>query len=191
MANNSICSVAGCIKPVYAKGFCGAHYKRNYKHGSPTAGGITPGDQEKFIDQVALTWASQECLTWPFGSGRKRYNTTVYRGTKWDAHRLVCALVNGAPPDGHEAAHSCGNTHCVSPSHLRWKTSAGNEEDKVVHGTSQHGENNHAAKLSEDDVRSIRSAVGKVTQSTLARKYGVTQQTISAIQNRSRWQQVT
>lgn len=33
-----ICSMEDCERPAYAKGLCGMHYKRQLRHGSPTAG---------------------------------------------------------------------------------------------------------------------------------------------------------
>lgn len=42
--NDRICTVADCGKPMRrASGYCEAHYTRMRRHGSPTAGGPTPG----------------------------------------------------------------------------------------------------------------------------------------------------
>lgn len=34
-----MCSISGCTRPVYRKGWCGAHYGRWWRHGDPLAGG--------------------------------------------------------------------------------------------------------------------------------------------------------
>lgn len=39
------------------------------------------------------------------------------------AHRLVCFLFNGAPPEGKkEVSHWCHNKECLNPGHLLWAT---------------------------------------------------------------------
>jgi hypothetical protein len=40
-----ICSVDGCTRSAWARGWCGAHYTRWQKHGSPTAGRTPNGEQ--------------------------------------------------------------------------------------------------------------------------------------------------
>ena len=47
-------------------------------------------------------------------------------------HRFVCWLARG-PPEHHdlEVCHSCSNTSCVRPSHLRWDTHKNNMQEKA------------------------------------------------------------
>jgi hypothetical protein len=90
-----------------------------------------------------------------------------------------------------QAAHSCGNGHlgCVNPHHLRWVTPKENAADRDDHGTTPKGENQGNSKLSESDIRSIRSSVG-VSQTELAQRFGVHQGTISNILLKKTWTHV-
>jgi hypothetical protein len=59
-------------------------------------------------------------------------------------------------------------------------------------GCMPRGEANHAAKLTADAVREIRArfAAGGVTQTALAREYGVDFRSVSQIIRRKRWQHI-
>lgn len=43
---------------------------------------------------------------------------------QYNAARVMCELIHGPAPEGHEASHLCGgdNWLCVSPDHLIWET---------------------------------------------------------------------
>jgi hypothetical protein len=102
----------------------------------------------------------------------------------------MCLLRYGPPPtEGHVAAHSCGNGSggCVHPRHVRWATASENEQDKVVHGTSNRGERCGSAKLTEDDVRTIRGLEGHMTQQGIADRFGVHLMTVNSILRRKNW----
>lgn len=71
--------------------------------------------------------------------------------------------------------------------HLDWKTSKDNHADKLIHGTDNRGEHHNMAKLTEVDVINIREMRGVVLQGEIARRYGVSQQTISAIISGANW----
>jgi len=106
------------------------------------------------------------------------------------ASRYVCELVRGKPPTPkHEAAHSCGKGHdgCIAPGHLSWKTATQNAADKLLHGTDPRGERCGTAKLTEGQVREIRSLKGTATQAELAIRYSVARETISLIHRRINW----
>ncbi|MBB3411272.1 hypothetical protein FHT87_005225 [Rhizobium sp. BK316] len=185
MDESSSCSISGCDKLQYRKGYCQAHYRRLLRHGDPLAGGTFEGDPLRFINEVAMLHTSDECLSWPFSKGRNGYGQIRIDGKTATASRYVCELAHGAPPTPkHEAAHSCGKGHlgCISPGHLDWKTKTENQADRLVHGTLMRGERHGQAKLTENDVRDILALKGNVTQSKMAKRFGVTRQTISYIQ---------
>lgn len=48
------------------------------------------------------------------------------------AHRLLCALYHGPPPQGTEVSHICGNTACLNPHHMRWATHKHNAADATA-----------------------------------------------------------
>ena len=54
---------------------------------------------------------------------------TPQNNCKEYAHRLVCFLFNGPPPDGKgQVSHRCHNKECLNPSHLVWASSQDNHD---------------------------------------------------------------
>jgi|SRR5687768_7530087 len=179
------CSVDICNKPVLTRGYCRSHYRRLLRHGDPLGGAPErDGAPMRFINEVALQHASDECLTWPFGKNGGGYGVVWIDGKHVVASRYVCELANGAPPTpDHEAAHSCGKGKdgCIAPSHLSWKTRTENESDKLIHGTYARGERHSVTKLTEAAVREILDLRGVETQHKLADRFGVSRTAISNI----------
>jgi hypothetical protein len=86
--------------------------------------------------------------------------------------------------------HSCDNPACFLYEHLRIGTIADNNADKSAKGRQRgpRGENHHWAKLTLNDVRSIRLRYSKgETQKALAEEYKVHPSTISYAVRRSSW----
>lgn len=190
MATARLCSIEGCGKPHEGRGYCKGHLWRFHRHGDPIAGGLSPGDRLNFLLEVALPFAGDDCLKWPYSTTPKGYGIVTHKGRKVVASRLLCELVHGAPPSpAHEAAHGCGKGHegCVNPRHLRWATRTENERDRAKHGTDNSGARHPAAKLSAADVREIRRMKGLVPQSHVAAQFGIHQSQVSFIQSRKAW----
>lgn len=76
---------------------------------------------------------------------------------------------------------------CVAKRHLRWKTLSENHSDKVTHGTHNRGSRHYGAKLSERDVKRIRSGITSSTIGDLAADYGVSPGTIHDVLKRRTW----
>lgn len=120
---------------------------------------------------------------------------SIYRnGKQWQAsvHRLVLLAFVGPPPEGAPwACHNNGDPADNRLENLRWDTPAGNHADKSAHGTWQGGENNPAAKLTEQDVLVIRelSAEG-LGQRKIARMFGVAKPTVKRILSGKTWSHV-
>jgi hypothetical protein len=144
----------------------------------------------RFVNEVAMRHTSNDCLTWPYAKNSKGYGSLCVDGKMVRTHRYVCELLHGAPPTPeHEAAHSCGKGHlgCIAPGHLSWKTRVENMADKLVHGSHNRGERHNLVKLTEAAVREIISLRGEETQSRLAERFGVAQQTIAHIYAGRNW----
>lgn len=109
----------------------------------------------------------------------------------WLVSRLVLMAFVGPCPAGKEACHKNGNPSDNRLSNLYWGTRTDNMADAKRHGTDNEGERNGMSKLTEDDVRRIRSevAAGR-TQTEVAREYGVHQSLISNIVRHRRWSHV-
>ena len=176
MAQKSICLVEDCDNhSVNGRGYCSAHYRRLLRHGSPTGGGPRRGEIQKWIfDHVAFDL--DDCLIWPYATTSDGYACVHVGGTVTTATRIMCEKAHGpAPTRLHVAAHSCGNgsSGCMNQKHLRWATTEDNHADKKLHGTHLIGSRNGAAKLSEDQVISIRSLYGTASQASIGKMFGV------------------
>jgi hypothetical protein len=141
------------------------------------AGSTFHGETHAFLEDVALPFAGEECLTWPYGRSSGGYGAIKVDGMQCVVSRVICERIHGpAPSADHEAAHNCGNGHlgCVNPNHIVWKTSLANQKDRLIHGTDHRGEKHISARLTESDVRDIRRLRRQgVRRRDLARMYGM------------------
>ena len=97
--------------------------------------------------------------------------------------------LDGRPvPEGHHARHSCDNPRCVNPSHLAAGTPKQNVTDARERGRLAVGARHYAAKLTEENVREIRTSV--LSQRALAAQFGVNPSNIAMIQSRKTWTHV-
>lgn len=134
------CTVEGCVRRAIRNGLCDAHSQRLRKRGTLGDAKIESrnGEPITFMRTVALSYASDECLTWPFARSGKGYGQYREHGETKYVHRFLCEQVHGSQPSNiHEVAHNCGKGHlgCINPRHLRWATPKENSADQIIHGT--------------------------------------------------------
>lgn len=110
-------------------------------------------------------------------------------------HRLVALAFIPNPDNLPQVNHIDGNKQNNHVSNLEWVT----EKENINHAwdnglATNSGENNVLAKLTEDDVRFIRSnynpAIPEFGQKALAEKFGVKQPVISKVVHRKSWKHV-
>jgi len=180
-----VCTHHGCDQPHYGNGYCQCHYLRHKRHGSPLAQTRPAnGEAHKYLCQTVLVYDGDDCLLWPFNRNPGGYGQVWHAGSLRLVSRVVCEATHGAPPTpNHVAAHSCGKGHegCCTKRHLSWRTSAENNAEMVAHGTAPRGSRHGLAKLTEDDVRAIRSMRGSHRVQSIASSFNVTPSTIFAI----------
>lgn len=110
----------------------------------------------------------------PLSKAGKQYGRAV--------HRLVLESFTGVRPKGKQAAHLNGVPHDNRLVNLAWKTPTDNTQDKFKHGTFPTGEKNALATLSNEQVARIKElAESGVSQWSIGKVYGVSQQHISNI----------
>lgn len=190
------CSIDGCNgnahRTAYGRaGLCHPHYKKKRTYGDPLFSvGTSHGVPMQFYQDVVLAHDKDECLEWPYARSTQGYGNLWRDGKVRRVHQLVCLDINGEQPaPGYEVAHECGNGHlgCVAPRHLSWKTRKENMFDRIRHGTSPRGERCGKAKLTEMQVREIKSLEGKIGSRRLSRMFGVSRSTIIAIRHGKSW----
>lgn len=183
------CSIDGCRRAYYAKGFCAAHYARNRKYGDPLAGGTGWGEVRRWLETVAIPYDGDECLLFPFTRKGDGYGLVKINGKNIGPHVFVLTARGPSKPSPtHECCHSCGNGHlgCVSPRHLRWATHSENMAEAVAHGTTRNKprfrEDHHDFRATDDVVAAIKADLASgLSQKAIARKYGFAQSHISRI----------
>jgi hypothetical protein len=110
------------------------------------------------------------------------------------ARLVLLAFVGPPPSDKHVACHEKGGNANDYLWRLRWDTVRENNRDTVRHGNhrSPCGGAHHFASLDERKVRAIKARLVRgESQNALARKFNVTQGTISRISTGDTWKHVT
>lgn len=163
---------------------------------------------ERFWAKVDKTTT---CWVWKASKRNKGYGAFIYPSSNGDiiqgrAHRFVWEIYNGTIPIGLCVLHKCDNPACVNPEHLFLGTKKDNNKDmcqKGRHrsGTSKtslaeckykRGEQHHAAKLRQKDVREMRKlyAIGGWSYSKLANRFDVVISCAYKIINKLAWRDI-
>lgn len=145
-------------------------------------------DVERFWAKVDIR-GPNECWEWTAGCFAAGYGAFRVGGATMAAHRLALAI-DGRDPGAMWALHSCDNRACVNPAHLRRGDRAENTTDAFSRNRRLRG-NRHDAKLTPRDVAQARLLwAGGHSQTSIARRFGVSQAAISAVVNGKTWRHV-
>jgi len=148
-----------------------------------------PGSRSWPLMQRLLHWSKVDpstfCREWtgstyPSGHGMIRWKRRL-----WRAHRLMWIEKRGPIPAGRQVLHKCGNARCIEVSHLYLGNDADNTADKIRMGRLRVGRHHGMAKLTDAQVRDIRSR--KLSGAEYAAKHGVSRGWVYTIWRRERW----
>jgi len=117
----------------------------------------------------------------PAANNKGRLQVTLCKNGQRQSHlvhRLVLLAFSGECPDGYDGLFKDGNPKNCRIDNLRW----GIRSDRDA------GETSPRAKLSEQDVRDIRTSAE--SGRTLAARYGVSQVSIHHIKTRVTWKHI-
>jgi len=136
------------------------------------------------------------CKIWPYNTDKDGYGYVWLKGSGRYSRVTVLACENRwglMPSPGMVAAHGpCTSVLCWEGEHLTWKTHLQNAADRLRDGTALVGEKNPRARLTEVDVREIRSRASRgVKYLILAEEFSTTEKYISSIVTRLRWRHIS
>jgi transcriptional regulator len=178
------CNISFEVRLAYAKRgkgrFCSTKCAVNGQYGAP---------QTRFWSHVQKT---NGCWIWTGVVNAAGYGQLKIAGKTVRAHRFSYELTVAKIPDGLFVCHNCDNTRCVRPGHLFLGDQQANMMDMRLKGRwrgpkieSISGENNANSKLSNRQVENIRTEYHKgIRQVDLAKRYGISQASISYIVNK-------
>lgn len=180
--DDTTCYVDGCSRPRSGHGLCSAHLKRLRK-GAPLDPPIRKirrgmSQYERVMDNVATAGG---CLEFMGARRPAGYGVVDNRG----AHVIVWEHHNGPVPAGMLVRHTCDNPPCVDIDHLLVGTMKDNRQDAVRRARTATGERHGRAKLTADQVISIRDDSRPAKE--LARIYGVSDTQIRGIKEGKTW----
>ena len=119
--------------------------------------------------------------------GTHGYPRIFRNGHMQNLHRVLYEEKHGTLLPEIEVRHTCDERKCINMEHLIQGTQADNANDKKIRGRCNppHGERAGNSKLTEEQVKEIRSASG--SQTKIARKYGIAQSQVSNIKTGKQW----
>jgi hypothetical protein len=154
---------------------------------------IAISDFVRFMRHVSIGAEVGACWIWAGNKPDGRYGHFSVGGKVVKAHRWLHELLHGPIGDGLVVRHHCDNPQCVNPDHLAIGTPQQNTADMLLRGrgADRRGEKHPLVRLTEDDVRTIRSLrAGGATETALATKFGVGRGQIGKITRRENWKHV-
>ena len=153
---------------------------------------LTEKQKTRFWSKVDIQ-GDNDCWEWQKGLNRLGYGVftvtnSVYTKPKdLPAHR-ASAYLAGMDIEGLCVCHTCDNPKCVNPNHFFLGTQGDNQADKIKKGRQLKGLQLTQTKLSEEQVREIRSLYAQgMKRSTLAKKYNISWTQIDYIVKRKNW----
>lgn len=102
-------------------------------------------------------------------------------------HRLVAAAFIGPCPSRKEINHSDGIKANNAVENLKYVTHVQNSQHASKMGLLIRGEKVHCAKLTEEDVHSVRRVLGIETEASIAKRMGVGKTCINSIATGHSW----
>lgn len=191
MINQEIVPCARCGTPITSISNRNRALRRGYGYCSHSCAAPRAMSQRDYFFTHVSPEPMTGCWLWAgaidhYGYGqmcpKRRRNDKSFE-TK--AHRASWALHFGQIPAGMLVCHACDVRLCVNPDHLFLGSVAENNRDARSKSRHIHGERHPFAKLTSIDVGEIRTST--LPGRTLARKFGLSESTVSQIRHHKRW----
>lgn len=129
---------------------------------------------------------TRTCWLWTGVKDIDGYGKTNVRSKLIRSHRLFYELFKGPVPSDKFVCHSCDNPPCVNPEHLHLGTNQQNHLEKRERKRI-HGERNPNSRVTEKDVREMRSLYPSLKLLDLSKKFGISMTQVSNIVRHKSW----
>lgn len=147
---------------------------------------LTPIQTARFWGKVD-SGTDFQCWPWTGTQNVAGYGRMVVESTLIPAHRIAYTLINGEIPSGQLVRHRCDNPICCNPKHLETGSYQDNSDDAVQRGRTAYGVKNSRSKLTEEQIKYIRTNPDKLLQKEIAAMFGMATSSISYIVNGRSW----
>ena len=130
------------------------------------------------------------CWIYQKGPRKDGYCNFGVNGKTDLVHRAMYEVENGEIKDRNKiVCHVCDNRKCCNPDHLYLGSHSSNALDRQQRNprSDQTGENNHASKLSENEVLEIRKEYKKTNAYEISNKYGISPSYVKDVALGRRW----
>lgn len=149
--------------------------------------------KQSFYSKVLMP-NDKGCMLWIGAKRANGYGHLGKYGKSIAAHRLSYFIHYG-DTKGLNVLHKCDTPLCVAPEHLFLGTLSDNIQDCIkkgrFHTGDSRGEKNGRAKLTEQEVISIKKRMSAGVQAKeLAKRYGVLPAQIYKIYNNQAWKHI-
>lgn len=137
--------------------------------------------------KLPQTFEGTHCMLWKgaFADTTKYSPVLIWQKHKYNFLHFYLENVEGkVKPNGMEICHNCNTRGCANPLHVRYGTRADNIRDYYYQVPPPN------AKLTQQQAEEIRQRYKDeaVTQTALAKEYGVSNSTICQIVNFKAWE---
>lgn len=151
--------------------------------------------KSKFSDKEKTLPLTTECWDWQGyrnkrGYGQSGFGTPSRTGRSNRVSAYIAGLTGiKSISENDKVLHRCDNPACCNPDHFFIGTHKNNMDDMVDKGRQATGEEHGSAKLTWEQVATIREryAAGNTTQEQLGEEYDVTDRGIGHIIHNDRW----
>lgn len=207
-APDATCAVEDCERSLKrgGEGWCQKHFERWKKHGDPLIARVPPPDErDAFESRVDRSGGPDACHAWNGRINPDGYGWAKANGRYTLAHIAAWEFEKGPRKPGIELDHECHNqavrdgvcspgkcAHrlCCNPRHLIPRTRSEHRAVTAWHGTVRLGEANNMAKLTEQQVRELRTLLKDAHgngMAEIAGRYGIGRTQAYRIKNGKAW----
>lgn len=187
---NKICSESGCKQEAKRRGMCMRHYDRAIH--ARTIPVIQPRGLSIYerVNRRCKLNEDSGCIEWTGSKNEKGYGLIGISGVTKKVHRVRWEMSFGPIPEGKHVLHKCDNRACINLAHLFLGTHDDNMDDMNAKGrlVAHKGEKHGCAKLTEEQVRKIRSDTRLHRE--IAADYQIVKSLVGMIKRREVWKHI-